>query len=137
MWSSLQFFKADTSLPIVLAAIALVTPALSQSTGRGPASAKPPFYAMSETPGSNRFVLLTAEGAFLQQVLFGFTGLRLGDKGLVQGFRPSLPPAWKVSKFVTSRSMGKLLTSESATTIRFLSSPLAKLLQRFAQANVG
>jgi len=57
--------------------------------------AKPPFYAMSETPGNNRFVFLTAEGAFLQQVLFGFTGLRISDKGLVREFRPSLPEGWK------------------------------------------
>ncbi len=69
--------------------------------------AKPPFYAMSETPGNNRFVFLTAEGAFLQQVLFGFTGLRLNDKGLVQEFRPSLPQAWKTLEIRNIKVRGK------------------------------
>ena len=54
--------------------------------------AKPPFYAMSETPGNNRFTFLTAEGALLQQVIFGFMGLRLSSDGLSPRFRPILPP---------------------------------------------
>jgi trehalose/maltose hydrolase-like predicted phosphorylase len=57
--------------------------------------AKPPFYAMSETPSNNRFVFLTAEGAFLQQVIFGFTGLRFSGDGLSPRFRPVLPRAWQ------------------------------------------
>jgi trehalose/maltose hydrolase-like predicted phosphorylase len=70
--------------------------------------AQPPFYAMSETPNNNRFVFLTAEGAFLQQILFGFTGLRLGDKGLVQEFRPRLPPAWKSLEIRNIQVRGKV-----------------------------
>src|SRR5215472_2786724 len=70
--------------------------------------AKPPFYAMSETPGNNRFVFLTAEGAFLQQVLFGFTGLRLSDNGLDQKFRPSLPQAWKSLEIRNIKVRGKV-----------------------------
>ncbi len=57
--------------------------------------AKPPFYAMSETPGNNRFVFLTAEGAFLQQILFGFTGLRFTREGLSPKYPPLLPPTWQ------------------------------------------
>jgi trehalose/maltose hydrolase-like predicted phosphorylase len=57
--------------------------------------AKPPFYAMSETPGNNRFIFLTAEGAFLQQVIFGFTGLRFSNDGLSPRFPPVLPPSWQ------------------------------------------
>ncbi len=57
--------------------------------------AKPPFYAMSETPSNNRFVFLTAEGAFLQQVIFGFTGLRFSNDGLRPRFRPVLPRPWQ------------------------------------------
>ncbi len=57
--------------------------------------AKPPFYAMPETPANNRFLFLTAEGGFLQQVIFGFTGLRFTDKGLAPRYPPLLPPAWQ------------------------------------------
>jgi trehalose/maltose hydrolase-like predicted phosphorylase len=70
--------------------------------------AKPPFYAMSETPGNNRFVFLTAEGAFLQQVLFGFTGLRLGHNGLVREFRPGLPQGWKTLEIRNIKVRGKV-----------------------------
>jgi trehalose/maltose hydrolase-like predicted phosphorylase len=69
---------------------------------------QPPFYAMSETPNNNRFVFLTAEGAFLQQILFGFTGLRLSDKGLVQEFRPRLPPTWKRLEIRNIQVRGKV-----------------------------
>jgi trehalose/maltose hydrolase-like predicted phosphorylase len=71
--------------------------------------AKPPFYAMSETPSNDRFVFLTAEGAFLQQVLFGFTGLRLSDKGLTQEFRPRLPPEWRSLEIRNIHVRGKVL----------------------------
>jgi trehalose/maltose hydrolase-like predicted phosphorylase len=63
---------------------------------------------MSETPGNNRFVFLTAEGAFLQQVLFGFTGLRLGHNGLVQEFRPGLPQGWKTLEIRNIKVRGKV-----------------------------
>jgi trehalose/maltose hydrolase-like predicted phosphorylase len=70
--------------------------------------AKTPFYAMSETPSNNRFVFLTAEGAFLQQVLFGFTGLRLSDEGLVQAFRPHLPQGWRTLEIRHMKVRGKV-----------------------------
>ncbi len=69
--------------------------------------AKPPFYAMSETPGNNRFVFLTAEGGFLQQILFGFTGLRLSEKGLAPKYPPQLPPAWQSLELRGIRVNGK------------------------------
>lgn len=71
--------------------------------------AQAPFYATSETPGNKRFVFLTAEGAFLQQILFGFTGLRLTDEGLVEKFRPSLPQTWKSLEIRNVRVRGKVL----------------------------
>jgi trehalose/maltose hydrolase-like predicted phosphorylase len=73
------------------------------------AYAKPPYYAMSETPGNNRFVFLTAEGAFLQQILFGFTGLRLTDKGLTQEFKPELPTNWSSLEIRNIKVRGKTL----------------------------
>ena len=71
--------------------------------------AKPPFYAMSETPENNRFVFLTAEGAFLQQVLYGFTGLRLTVTGLTRKFPPSLPRAWNSLEIRNMHVRGKRL----------------------------
>jgi trehalose/maltose hydrolase-like predicted phosphorylase len=52
---------------------------------------KGPFLVPSETPTNNAFAFLTGAGGFLQQVLFGYTGLRLGEKGLAPAFRPVLP----------------------------------------------
>ena len=34
---------------------------------------------------------LTGAGGFLQQVIFGWTGLRLGESGLAPAFPPVLP----------------------------------------------
>jgi trehalose/maltose hydrolase-like predicted phosphorylase len=45
----------------------------------------------SETPTNNAFAFLTGAGGFLQQVIFGYTGLRLGDKGVEPAFAPVLP----------------------------------------------
>jgi trehalose/maltose hydrolase-like predicted phosphorylase len=56
---------------------------------------KPPYYAMTEMPNNNRFVFLTGEGAFLQQIVFGFTGLRFTDQGLKSVYPPQLPPTWQ------------------------------------------
>jgi trehalose/maltose hydrolase-like predicted phosphorylase len=52
---------------------------------------KGPFLIPSETPTNNAFAFLTGAGGFLQQILFGYTGLRLGEKGLEPAFRPVLP----------------------------------------------
>jgi protein-glucosylgalactosylhydroxylysine glucosidase len=57
--------------------------------------AQPPFGEMTETPSNGRAVFLTAEGGFLQQVIFGFTGLRLTDAGLKSEYPPLLPPTWQ------------------------------------------
>lgn len=54
----------------------------------------PPFDVMTETPSNGRGVFLTAEGAFLQQIIFGFTGLRFTAKGLAPVHPPELPAAW-------------------------------------------
>jgi trehalose/maltose hydrolase-like predicted phosphorylase len=69
--------------------------------------AQPPFYAMTETPSNGRAVFLTAEGAFLQQVIFGFTGLRLTDEGLKGRYPPSLPLTWQSLEMRGISSRGK------------------------------
>ena len=52
---------------------------------------RPPFDALSETPRNDAVNFLTGAGGFLQQVVFGYTGLRLTSHGLQPLFRPVLP----------------------------------------------
>ncbi|MDB4910130.1 MAG: trehalose/maltose hydrolase or phosphorylase, partial [Gemmatimonadetes bacterium] len=50
-----------------------------------------PFLMLSETPTNHAVNFLTGAGGFLQQVIFGYTGLRLGNDGLEPQFPPILP----------------------------------------------
>ena len=52
---------------------------------------RPPFYALAETPRNDAVNFLTGAGGFLQQVIYGFTGLRLTNDGLRPVYRPVLP----------------------------------------------
>ena len=52
---------------------------------------RPPFDALAETPTNQAVHFLTGAGGFLQQIVFGWSGLRLGDEGLRPAFRPTLP----------------------------------------------
>src|SRR6185437_1145257 len=52
---------------------------------------KGPFLMLSETPTNNAVNFVTGAGGFLQQVIFGYTGLRLGNTGLETAFAPLLP----------------------------------------------
>jgi trehalose/maltose hydrolase-like predicted phosphorylase len=52
---------------------------------------KGPFLMLSETPTNNAVNFLTGAGSFLQQVIYGYTGLRLGERGLEPAFPPMLP----------------------------------------------
>ncbi len=54
---------------------------------------RPPFYALAETPRNDAVNFLTGAGGFLQQVVYGYTGLRLTDDGLRPVYRPVLPSA--------------------------------------------
>jgi trehalose/maltose hydrolase-like predicted phosphorylase len=56
---------------------------------------KPPFNVRSETPGNNHLYILCVSSGFLENFLYGFTGLRLTDQGLKPVYAPVLPPAWK------------------------------------------
>jgi hypothetical protein len=61
----------------------------------GPRSYKPnlrgPFLALAETPHNDAVHFLTGAGGLLQQVIFGYSGLRLGEDGLTQAFPALLP----------------------------------------------
>jgi trehalose/maltose hydrolase-like predicted phosphorylase len=50
-----------------------------------------PFMVLAETPRNNAVNFLTGAGGFLQQVIYGYTGLRLQEGGLVRKFKPLLP----------------------------------------------
>lgn len=55
---------------------------------------RPPFGVLSESPASNNPYFATGAGGMLQAVLFGFGGLELTDKGIIQ-HKPNLPEEWK------------------------------------------
>ncbi len=66
---------------------------------------RPPFNALPETPTNNNINFITGAGAFLQQFLFGYTGLRLSEQGLSPKYPAILPSSVKrlVLKGVTVR----------------------------------
>jgi len=55
---------------------------------------KAPFNVRTETARNNTGNLVTASAGFLQNLVYGFTGLRIEDKGLVAAYPPMLPPSW-------------------------------------------
>jgi protein-glucosylgalactosylhydroxylysine glucosidase len=56
---------------------------------------KPPFNVRTETATNNTGYFMTASGGFLQNLLYGFSGLRVAEKGLVEAYAPILPAEWK------------------------------------------
>jgi trehalose/maltose hydrolase-like predicted phosphorylase len=56
---------------------------------------KPPFNVRTETANNNTGYFITASGGFLQNLLYGFSGLRIEEKGLIAAYAPVLPPEWK------------------------------------------
>jgi trehalose/maltose hydrolase-like predicted phosphorylase len=46
---------------------------------------------LSERPVNDAVNFVTGAGAFLQQVIFGYSGLRFDDTGLRPAFKPLLP----------------------------------------------
>jgi protein-glucosylgalactosylhydroxylysine glucosidase len=51
-----------------------------------------PFQVVAETPENQNTNFITGAGAFLQQFVFGYTGLRLSENGLERKYQPVLPP---------------------------------------------
>jgi trehalose/maltose hydrolase-like predicted phosphorylase len=50
-----------------------------------------PFHVLAEQPSNDAINFVTGAGAFLQQVIYGYTGLRLEEGGLRACFKPMLP----------------------------------------------
>ena len=55
---------------------------------------QPPFAVRTETAHNNTGYFLTASGGMLQNILYGFTGLRIEPQGLVPAWPPMLPARW-------------------------------------------
>jgi protein-glucosylgalactosylhydroxylysine glucosidase len=55
---------------------------------------KPPFNVRTETASNNVGYFLTGSGGYLQNLLYGFTGLRIREQGLVEAYPPVLPAGW-------------------------------------------
>lgn len=72
----------------------------------------PPFYALSETPSNRSTNFVTGAGGFLQQVIFGYTGLRLTEDGLVKKFEPMLPSSVKKMKLKNFKIRNKTFNYE-------------------------
>ncbi len=51
----------------------------------------PAFNVLREAPSNENINFLTGAGGFLQQFLFGYTGLRFSDEGLTRRYDPLLP----------------------------------------------
>jgi trehalose/maltose hydrolase-like predicted phosphorylase len=67
-----------------------------------------PFLMLSETPDKKDAVnFVTGAGGFLQQVIYGYTGLRLGEQGLKPAFAPILPSRIKSLTLRNVYSRGK------------------------------
>jgi protein-glucosylgalactosylhydroxylysine glucosidase len=49
----------------------------------------------AETTDNNVGPFLTGTGGYLQSLIFGMTGLRVREAGLVDAFPPVLPPGWR------------------------------------------
>jgi trehalose/maltose hydrolase-like predicted phosphorylase len=56
---------------------------------------KPPFNVRTETVANNAGYILATSAGFVQSFLYGLSGLRIEDKGLVEAHAPVLPPTWK------------------------------------------
>jgi trehalose/maltose hydrolase-like predicted phosphorylase len=70
---------------------------------------RPPFNVLPETPTNNNTNFITGAGSFLQQFLYGYTGLRLSEEGLYRKYDPLLPSSIRelVLRNVTVRGRRK------------------------------
>jgi trehalose/maltose hydrolase-like predicted phosphorylase len=70
---------------------------------------KPPFNVRTETATNNTGYFMTASGGLLQNILYGFTGLRIRDDGLVTAYAPMLPDHWRSVTLKNIRFRGQSL----------------------------
>jgi hypothetical protein len=68
--------------------------AASFATNFSGGTLKPPFNVRTETAGNNVGYFLTGSGGYLQSLIYGFSGLRIREAGLIEAYAPVLPPSW-------------------------------------------
>jgi hypothetical protein len=56
---------------------------------------KAPYNVCTETAANEVGPFLTGSGSYLQSLIFGLTGLRIREAGLVAAYSPALPPGWR------------------------------------------
>ncbi len=66
--------------------------AYSYFTGSYTNNIKGPFYIFSESPANNNVCFMTGIGGCLQSILYGFTGMRIHENGVM--LNPLLPSQW-------------------------------------------
>ena len=71
---------------------------------------KPPFNVRTESAANNTGYFLTASGGYVQNLIYGFSGLRIQEHGLVQAYPPLLPEGWKSLTLQNIAFRGKRLT---------------------------
>jgi trehalose/maltose hydrolase-like predicted phosphorylase len=49
----------------------------------------------TETVANNAGYILATSAGFVQSFVYGFSGLRIDEKGLTEAYAPTLPPGWK------------------------------------------
>lgn len=55
---------------------------------------KPPFNVRTETVANNAGYILATSAGFVQSFVYGLSGLRIEQQGLVEAYPPVLPPGW-------------------------------------------
>lgn len=70
------------------------------------------FNVFAETPENMSTNFLTGSGGFLQQVVFGYTGLRITNNGLTKEFKPMLPTGVTSMKITNLHFRGKTYNVE-------------------------
>ena len=70
---------------------------------------KPPFNVRTETARNNTGYFLTGSGGYLQSLLYGFSGLRIREAGLVEAYAPILPAPWSSLTLRNLRFRGQRL----------------------------
>ena len=51
----------------------------------------PPFNVLTETPHNHSINFITGAGGYLQQIIYGYTGLRITDNGVIEKYKSMLP----------------------------------------------
>ncbi len=83
---------------------------------------KPPFNVRTETARNNTAYFLTGSAGYLQALIYGFSGLRIREAGLVEAYPPMLAGSWSslTLRNVTFRGqrMDIRLARDSAGVVR-------------------